>query len=43
VKRSPTLTPDDDEQYEVRRHNYEAERNARQMHVGKDLICRTRM
>jgi hypothetical protein len=43
VKRSPTPTPEDDEQYENKRCNYTAERNARQRHRGEDLIWRTRM
>jgi hypothetical protein len=43
VKRNPTPTPEDDEQYEDRRRNYEAEHNARQRHRGNDLIWRTRM
>jgi hypothetical protein len=38
VKRSPTSTPEDDDQYEDRRRNYEAERNARRRHRGEDLI-----
>jgi hypothetical protein len=43
VKLSPTPTPEDDEQYEDKRCNYEAERHARRRHRGKDLIWRTRM
>jgi hypothetical protein len=38
VKRSPTLTPENDEEYEDREINYEAERQARQTHKGEDLI-----
>jgi hypothetical protein len=40
---SPTPTPEDDEQYEDRRHNYEADQNARWRRMGKDLIWRTRL
>jgi hypothetical protein len=43
VKRSPTPTPEDDEQYEDKCHNYEAERNTRWKRRGEDLIWRTRM
>jgi hypothetical protein len=43
VKRSPTPTPEDDEQYEGRHRNYEVERNAHRRHMGEDLIWRTRM
>jgi hypothetical protein len=43
VKRSPTPIAEDDEQYEDRHHNYEAERNARRWHRGEDLIWHTRM
>jgi hypothetical protein len=38
VKRNPNPTSEDDEQYEDRRCNYEAERNARQKNMGEDLI-----
>jgi hypothetical protein len=40
VKRSPTPTPEDDEQYENREINYEDERNARRRHRGRvfDLV-----
>jgi hypothetical protein len=38
VKRSPTPTPEDDEQYENREINYEAECQARRRHMGEDLI-----
>jgi hypothetical protein len=38
VKLSPTLEPEDDEQYEDRHRNYEAERHARWRHRGEDLI-----
>jgi hypothetical protein len=43
VKRSPTLTPENNEEYEDREMNYEAERQARQRHMGEDLIWRTSM
>jgi hypothetical protein len=43
VKRSPTPTPEDDEQYEDRCHNYEAERNAHRRHMDEILIWRTCM
>jgi hypothetical protein len=43
VKRSPTPTPEDDEQYEDRCHNYEAERNAHRRHMDENLIWRTCM
>jgi hypothetical protein len=43
MKRSPTLTPKDDEQYEDRCRNYEAERNAHRKHMGENLIWHTRM
>jgi hypothetical protein len=43
VKSSPTPTPEDDEEYENREINYEAKRQARQRHRGKDLIWRTSM
>jgi hypothetical protein len=43
VKRSTTLTAEDDEQYEDRHHNYKAECNASRRHMGDDLIWRTRM
>jgi hypothetical protein len=43
VKLSPTPKPEDDEQYEDRRRNYEAERHARQRHMCEDLIWRTHM
>jgi hypothetical protein len=43
VRLSPTPTPEDDEQYEDRRCNYEAEHHARQRHRGEYLIWRTRM
>jgi hypothetical protein len=38
VKRSLTPTPEDDEQYEDRRRNYEAECQTRRMHMAEDLI-----
>jgi hypothetical protein len=43
VKRSPTPTPENDEEYENREINYDAECQARQRHMGKDLIWRTSM
>jgi hypothetical protein len=43
VKLSPTPTPEDDEQYEDKRHNYEVERLACRRHRSKDLIWHTRM
>jgi hypothetical protein len=43
VKLSPTPTPEDDEHYEDRCHNYEAERHARRRHRGNDLIWPKRM
>jgi hypothetical protein len=43
VKRSSTPTPENDEEYENREINYEAERQAHQRHMGKDLIWRTSM
>jgi hypothetical protein len=43
VKLSPTLTPEDDEEYEDRRRNYEAGQNARQRHKGKYVIWCTRL
>jgi hypothetical protein len=38
VKLSPTPTPEDDEQYEDMRRNYEAECHAHQRHKGEGLI-----
>jgi hypothetical protein len=38
VKRSPTPTPEDDEEYDNREFNYEAKRQAHQRHRGEDLI-----
>jgi hypothetical protein len=38
VKRSPTLTLENDEEYEDIGMNYEAERKARQRYMGEDLI-----
>jgi hypothetical protein len=43
VKRSPTLTLENDEEYEDIGMNYEAERKARQRYMGEDLIWRTSM
>jgi hypothetical protein len=36
---SPTPTPEDDEEYNNRCLNYEADQNARRSHRGKILIC----
>jgi hypothetical protein len=38
---SPALTPEDDEQYEDRRRDYEADQNARLRRRGEDLIWHT--
>jgi hypothetical protein len=43
VKRSPTPTPEDDEEYKNREYNYEAERQACPRHRGEDLIWCTSM
>jgi hypothetical protein len=43
VKRSPTPTLEDDEQYEDKHCNYEAERKAHRRDRGEDLIWHTRM
>jgi hypothetical protein len=43
VRLSPTPTPEDDEQYEERHCNYEAERHVCRRHMGEDLIWCTRM
>jgi hypothetical protein len=43
VKRSPTPTPENDEEYDDIEMNYEAERHARQRHMGEDLIWCTSM
>jgi hypothetical protein len=43
VKKSPTLTPENDEEYEDREMNYEAKRQAHQRHMGEYLIWRTSM
>jgi hypothetical protein len=40
---SPTPTPEDDEEYENRCPNYEADQNAHRRNMGEDLIWRTRM
>jgi hypothetical protein len=37
----PTLTPEDDEEHEDIRHNYEADQNAHRRRRGKDVIWRT--
>jgi hypothetical protein len=43
VKRSPTPTLENEEEYENREINYEAKRQAHQRHRGEDLIWRTSM
>jgi hypothetical protein len=43
VKRSPTLTLENNEEYEDREMNYEVECQARQRHRGEDLIWCTSM
>jgi hypothetical protein len=43
VKRSPTPTPENDEEYDDREMNYQAECQACQRHRGEDLIWRTSM
>jgi hypothetical protein len=43
MKRSPTPTPEDDEQYEDRHRNYEAKRQTCWRHKGEDLIWCTSM
>jgi hypothetical protein len=40
---SPTPSPELDEEYQNRRINKEAARNARRRHKGEDLIWRTHM
>jgi hypothetical protein len=40
---SPTLAPEDNEEYEDRRHNYEADLNARHRCRGEDVIWHTRL
>jgi hypothetical protein len=40
---SPTPTPKDDEEYEDRHCNYEANQNARRRQRGEDLIWRTHL
>jgi hypothetical protein len=40
---SPTPTPEDNDQYETREMNYEAERQAYQRYMGENLIWRTNM
>jgi hypothetical protein len=40
---SPTLAPEDDEEYEDIHHNYEADQNARQRRKGKDVIWHTHL
>jgi hypothetical protein len=42
-ERSPTPTPEDDDQYETGEINYEAEHQARRRHRGEDLIWCTNM
>jgi hypothetical protein len=43
MRLNPTPTPKDDEQYEDRCHNFEAECHARPRHKGEDLIWCTHM
>jgi hypothetical protein len=43
MRLNPTPTPEDDEQYEDRCHNFEAECHARPRHKGEDLIWCTHM
>jgi hypothetical protein len=43
VKRSPTPTLEDNEEYNNREFNYEAKRRAHQRHRGEDLIWCTSM
>jgi hypothetical protein len=38
VKRSPTPIPENDQEYENREINYEAERQAHKRHRSEDLI-----
>jgi hypothetical protein len=40
---SPTLTPEDDEEYEDKRRNYEANQNAHWRCRGEDVIWHTRL
>jgi hypothetical protein len=40
---SLTPTPEDDEEYEHRRRNYEADQNARRRHKCEDVIWYTRL
>jgi hypothetical protein len=40
---SPTLTPEDDEEYEDIHRNYEADQNAHRRHRGENVIWRTRL
>jgi hypothetical protein len=40
---SPTPTPKDDEEYEDRCHNYEADQNAHQRRRGEVVIWHTRL
>jgi hypothetical protein len=39
----PTPTPEDEEEYENMRCNYEADQNARRRNKGEDLIWCTRL
>jgi hypothetical protein len=41
VKLSPTPSPELDEEYQNRRDNEEAERNAHRRHMCEDMISRT--
>jgi hypothetical protein len=40
---SPTPTPEDDDEYEDRSHNYKADQNACWRHRSEDLIWRTHL
>jgi hypothetical protein len=40
---SPTLAPEDDEEYEDRRRNYKADKNGHCRHRGEDVIWHTRL
>jgi hypothetical protein len=40
---SPTPTLEDDEEYEDKRCNYEADQNARRRRRGEDVIWHTRL
>jgi hypothetical protein len=40
---SPTPAPEDDEEYEERRRNYEADQNVHRRRMGEDVIWCTRL